>query len=142
MAINWHATLWRSLAAEARKAVRMIGNRDVKLQTAMIAVRYVVEAVRAERAVNRCRDVSRQSEKVYKLPRCLIDAGLRRQVRNAFVRTHRLSAAQCGIEGTCSLGLACQPNRPTARFSDSVRGRIRQDWDRRRLRRRSSRSAL
>ena len=76
MAINWHATLWRSLAAEARKAVRMIGNRDVKLQTAMIAVRYVVEAVRAERAVNRCRDVSRQSEKVYKLPRCLIDAGL------------------------------------------------------------------
>jgi hypothetical protein len=49
MAMNWHATLWRGLAAEARKAVRKIGNRNVKLQTAMIAVRYVVEAVHAER---------------------------------------------------------------------------------------------
>jgi hypothetical protein len=49
MAINWHAILWRGLAAEARKAMRKIGDRNLKLQTAMIAVRYVVAAVHAER---------------------------------------------------------------------------------------------
>jgi hypothetical protein len=49
MAINWHATLWRGLAAEARNAARKVGNRDVRLQTVMIAARYAAKAARAER---------------------------------------------------------------------------------------------
>jgi hypothetical protein len=49
MAINWNATLWRGLAAEARIAARKVGNTGVKLQTMMVAARWVVKAVRAER---------------------------------------------------------------------------------------------
>jgi hypothetical protein len=50
MTLNWEATLWRGLAAEARNAARRTGNRNVKLQTAMIVARYVVKAVHADRA--------------------------------------------------------------------------------------------
>ena len=49
MSINWEATLWRGLAAEARKAARKVGNSGVKLQTVMLAARCVTKAVRAER---------------------------------------------------------------------------------------------
>ena len=49
MSINWQATLWRGLAAEARKAARKVGNSDVKLQTVMVSARYIAKAVRAER---------------------------------------------------------------------------------------------
>lgn len=49
MSINWQATLWRGLAAEARKAARKVGNSGVKRQTVMLAARCVTKAVRAER---------------------------------------------------------------------------------------------
>jgi hypothetical protein len=49
MAINWNATVWRGLAAEARSAARKLGNRGVRLQTMMVASRFLVKAVRAER---------------------------------------------------------------------------------------------
>ena len=49
MSINWQATLWRGLEAEARKAARKVGNSGVKLQTVMLAAHCVTKAVRAER---------------------------------------------------------------------------------------------
>jgi hypothetical protein len=49
MAVNWNATLWRGLAAEAQIAARKVGDGDVRLQTVMVSARYVAKAVRAER---------------------------------------------------------------------------------------------
>ena len=49
MPINWHATLWRGLADEARTGARKIDDSDVKLQTEMLAAHYAAKAVRADR---------------------------------------------------------------------------------------------
>ena len=49
MTINWNATLWRGLAAEARAAVYKVGKGSLRLQVALVATRYIAKAVRAER---------------------------------------------------------------------------------------------
>jgi hypothetical protein len=50
MTINWNATLWRGLAAEARIAARKVGDGGGMLQTMLlVSARYVAKAVRAER---------------------------------------------------------------------------------------------
>ncbi len=49
MPMNWPAVLWRGLSDEARSAARKLGNSDLKLQTLVVAARYIALAVRAER---------------------------------------------------------------------------------------------
>lgn len=50
MSTNWHAILWRGLSDEARTVARDVGNTELKLQTVLLAARYIAMAVRAERA--------------------------------------------------------------------------------------------
>lgn len=42
--------LWRGLSDEARTVARDVGNAALKLQTVLLAARYIAMAVRAERA--------------------------------------------------------------------------------------------
>ena len=47
--MNWRTLLWRGLSDQARIATRKLGRKSLRVQTIMLAARYMAMAVRAER---------------------------------------------------------------------------------------------